>query len=126
MSVIDTVASNATTTFTVESGPTAADCIVSAQGDICAGTAARFRGALRYAMICLPERVVVDMSSVRSIDSTGLDTMVAARARAIYLRIGFQLRAPSAEVVQLIAAKGLDKILTVALDEVASSEPADD
>jgi anti-sigma B factor antagonist len=102
-----------TTTFTIVNGPEGHESVMEIDGEVGVTTAARFRGALRYAIVCRPEKLIVDMRRVSVIDSTGLTALVAANRRCIHLGISLTLMAPNAGAMRVLQATGLDRILTV-------------
>lgn len=101
------------TRFSVFSAPDGREAVVQADGEVGVATAARFRGALRYAMVCRPHRLVVDMTRVSAIDSTGLSILVAVDTRCKDLDIQMMLMAPSARTLRLLKATRLDQVLMV-------------
>jgi anti-sigma B factor antagonist len=101
------------TTFTIVNEPEGRESVLEIDGEVGVTTAARFRGALRYAIICRPERLTVDMRRVSMIDSTGLRALVAANGRCIHLGISLRLMAPHAGAMRVLEATGLDRVLTV-------------
>jgi anti-anti-sigma factor len=113
MSLIDTK-------FTVVSSPAAGDCVIKIDGEIGRLTAARLRGALRYALVARPERLIVDLSDAILVDQTGLAVLVGANERGKVTGTQLVLRGVSDSDAALLAATGLNRILPV----VAALPPA--
>ena len=59
-----------------------------------------------------PDRLVVDLSGVKFIDSTALGVLIEARTRMANRR-GFMLAAPGLETRRALEISGLDKHFTV-------------
>jgi anti-sigma B factor antagonist len=59
-----------------------------------------------------PDRLVVDLSGVKFIDSTALGVLIEARTRLANRR-GFMLAAPGLETRRALEISGLDKHFTV-------------
>jgi anti-sigma B factor antagonist len=69
-----------------------------------------------------PERLVVDLSAVKFIDSTALGVLIEARTRMANRR-GFLLAAPGLETRRALEISGLDRHFTVheSLDEALAA-----
>jgi anti-sigma B factor antagonist len=91
--------------------------VIRIVGELDARTSAMFDRAYDDAAERDPERIIVDMSRMGFIDSTGLRSIVRARARAAD-RSAFVLRDPQGGTVRLLELSGL-------LDEF-TIEPAPD
>jgi anti-sigma B factor antagonist len=73
-------------------------------------------GAVREALIACcdeaPERLIVDLSGVKFIDSTALGVLIEARTRLANRR-GFLLAAPGLETRRALEISGLDRHFSV-------------
>lgn len=77
--------------------------------DLAASSAVRI--CLRDLMVDGATHVLVDLSAVTFMDSTGLGVLVAARRQARVFRGSFALVAPSPRVARVLSLTGLDKFL---------------
>ncbi|MEV0895921.1 STAS domain-containing protein [Actinoplanes sp. NPDC049802] len=91
---------NGTTTLTLD-------------GEIDILTVERVRVALGEAVEARPRRIVVDMSGVSFIDSTGLGALISGFQRARDSGIGFSLSHPSTQVRQVLVLSGLLEVVPV-------------
>ena len=109
-------------TFNVVSEVGAADCVIKLQGDIDLDSLPRLRGALRHAIEGHPDRLIVDLTDVGTVEVTGLAVLAGARYRAGDTGTSLLLQAPNAGTVDLIASTGLDGALPVVPEPGASAE----
>ena len=95
----------------VESGPTTT---ISLAGDLDPATAPQLDAAIQDAMATDGlERLVLDLSQLTFIDSSGLRVFVTARQALTALDLELVLRSPSATVRRLLDITGLGEILSV-------------
>ena len=92
-----------------ESGTTTLDL----DGEIDILTVEQVRVALGEAVAARPQRIVVNMSRVSFIDSTGLGALISGFQRARDQGIGFLLAHPSAQVRQILVLSGLLEVVPV-------------
>jgi anti-sigma B factor antagonist len=92
--------------------------VVSLAGELDLYNAHVVRDALLQAAGESPERLVVDLSEVRFIDSTALGVLIEARTK-LPNRRGFLLAAPGLETRRALQISGLDRHFSVheTLDE---------
>lgn len=90
--------------MTADAVPLLAEQVVRPRGELDLATAPAFRQSLVDAIDSGAVRVVVDMSEVTFIDSTGLGVLVGAIKRA---------RASGAELVALSAAPSIRKVFEI-------------
>ena len=95
----------------VESGPTTT---ISLAGDLDPATAPQLDAAIKDAIATDGlERVVLDLSKLTFIDSSGLRVFVTARQALSALDIELTLRSPSVTARRLLDITGLGEILSV-------------
>ncbi len=96
--------------------------IVSLAGELDLYNAHVVRDALLHAAAEAPERLVVDLSGVRFIDSTALGVLIEARTKMPNRR-AFLLAAPGLETRRALQISGLDRHFQVheTLDEALSA-----
>jgi anti-sigma B factor antagonist len=96
--------------------------VVSLAGELDLYNAHAIRGALLECCDEAPERLVVDLSEVKFIDSTALGVLIEARTRMPNRR-GFLLAAPGLETRRALEISGLDRHFAVhaSLDEALSA-----
>jgi anti-sigma B factor antagonist len=83
-------------------------CVVKLGGELDLYNAPTVRNALADACANGAERVVVDLSEVEFIDSTGLGVLIEARTR-LKNRRAFLLAAPGLETRRALEISGLDR-----------------
>ena len=86
--------------------------VVSLAGELDLYNAHVVRDALLQAAAESPERLVVDLSEVRFIDSTALGVLIEARTKMTNRR-AFLLAAPGLETRRALQISGLDRHFTV-------------
>ena len=86
--------------------------VVALAGELDLYNAHVVRDALLQAAGESPERLVVDLSDVRFIDSTALGVLIEARTRMTNRR-GFLLASPGLETRRALEISGLDKHFSV-------------
>jgi anti-sigma B factor antagonist len=90
-----------------------ADYVIKLHGDIDLRALPRLRGALSYALFGRPDRLIIDLAEVTSVDAAGLAILAAARYRGRDIGTPLLLQAPNASTVELLAATGLDQVLPI-------------
>jgi anti-sigma B factor antagonist len=86
--------------------------VVSLAGELDLYNASGVREALLECCAESPERLIVDLSAVRFIDSTALGVLIEARTRLANRR-GFMLAAPGLETRRALEISGLDRHFSV-------------
>jgi anti-sigma B factor antagonist len=86
--------------------------VVSLAGELDLYNAHEVREALLAACAEEPQRVVVDLSAVKFIDSTALGVLIEARTKLANRR-GFLLAAPGLETKRALEISGLDRHFAV-------------
>ena len=104
--------------FLITISPDEAEPVIRVSGDLDTRTASFFDRAYDTANDRAPRRVIVDLSHMDFIDSTGLRSIVRARARSAD-RSSFVLRAPQPGTLRLLELSGLLDEFTI---EPAGSE----
>jgi anti-sigma B factor antagonist len=89
-----------------------AHVVVSLAGELDLYNAHEVREALLECCAEAPERLVVDLSGVKFIDSTALGVLIEARTRLANRR-GFLLAAPGLETRRALEISGLDRHFSV-------------
>ena len=86
--------------------------VVSLAGELDLYNAAAVREALLECCAESPERLIIDLSGVKFIDSTALGVLIEARTRLTNRR-GFLLAAPGLETRRALEISGLDRHFAV-------------
>ena len=86
--------------------------VVSLAGELDLYNASAVREALLECCAESPERLIVDLSAVKFIDSTALGVLIEARTRLANKK-GFLLAAPGLETRRALEISGLDRHFTV-------------
>jgi anti-sigma B factor antagonist len=86
--------------------------VVSLAGELDLYNASAVREALVECCNESPERLIVDLSAVKFIDSTALGVLIEARTRLVN-RKGFLLAAPGVETRRALEISGLDRHFAV-------------
>jgi anti-sigma B factor antagonist len=86
--------------------------VVSLAGELDLYNAAAVREALLECCAESPERLIIDLSDVKFIDSTALGVLIEARTRLANRR-GFLLAAPGLETRRALEISGLDRHFAV-------------
>jgi len=96
--------------------------VVSVAGELDLYNAHALREALLECCNEAPERLVVDLSNVKFIDSTALGVLIEARSRMTNRR-AFLLAAPGLETRRALEISGLDRHFVVhdSLDEALAA-----
>src|SRR3954469_21393673 len=99
--------------LSIRSSREAVTLTLSFAGELDAQTAERFRSAIEAAEESDDTRIVVDLTEVRFVDSSGLVALLMAARRLDREGTGLQVRAGSGEVRQLLALTWLDEKLNL-------------
>jgi anti-sigma B factor antagonist len=86
---------------------------VTLRGEVDVLTVDQVRVALEEALAARPQAIVVDLSGLDFIDSTGLGALIFGFQRARDAGIGFRLARPSRSVHQILALSGLLEVVEV-------------
>lgn len=84
---------------------------VALHGEVDVATVGQVRQVLTDAIATRPASVVVDLSGLSFIDSTGLGALVFGFQRARDARIPFRLARPSVGVRQILVVSGLLEVV---------------
>ncbi len=82
-------------------------------GEIDVAVAAAFRDRVRDALVDGHVDVVVDLSAVTFMDSSGLGSLIAAMRQTRVYRGSFAVRDPSPPVRRLLAVTAMDRVIVV-------------
>ena len=98
-------------------------CVVSLAGELDLYNANAVRDVLLECCAESPDRLIVDLSGVKFIDSTALGVLIEARTRMPNRR-GFLLAAPGLETRRALEISGLDRHFTVheSLDDARTAK----
>ena len=111
--------------FRVETDqPCPGNVVVAVAGEIDLYTAGRLREALDALDVASIERLVIDLSEVGFIDSTGLGVLVAA-ARRLPIGAPFAVVCHAEKVREVLLMTGLDRIFAIydTRDEAVGARP---
>ncbi|WP_232677571.1 STAS domain-containing protein [Nocardioides sp. R-C-SC26] len=100
--------------------------VVRVTGEVELTSAAAFRLTLRGIMGAERPDVVIDLSGVEFMDSTGLGVLVGAQRQARLFRGGLALLSPSPPVARLLHLTALNRVFTIVdrLDDLEGNPPA--
>ncbi len=84
---------------------------VSLHGEVDVLTVDQVRSALQVALASGPRAIVVDLTDLAFIDSTGLGALIFGFQRARDASIGFRLAKPSRSVRQILVLSGLLEVV---------------
>ncbi|GAB3474029.1 STAS domain-containing protein [Nocardiopsis coralliicola] len=87
--------------------------IVALRGEIDLGSQESFRTALEAALAQAPNRLVLDFTEVRFIDSSGLQVLISAHETASAAGIGIAVAAPSRHIAKVLHVTSLDRRVAV-------------
>jgi anti-sigma B factor antagonist len=107
---------------TVEAGTPASACVVSVSGELDLAGAPELQSALS-GVLEVPEnrgRVIVDLTALEFIDSTGLGVVVGAATQAKDLDGNLVVVAAEGRVTSLLRLTRLDEVLAVVPDLTAA------
>ncbi len=85
------------------------------KGEIDVSNAPELRGAIHEALDSNIESLVIDISQVSYIDSTGIGVLVGARHRAMDESISFEIRNPQPNVLRVLSLLGMVEDLNIQL-----------
>ena len=94
----------------------ASTTVMRLEGDLGLAAASALRQRLTGALRPGTERLVLDLSRVRSCDPAGLAVLIAAQRHAAERGVVVLLAAPSAPVAELLRSTGLERYLSVCPD----------
>lgn len=98
----------------IEIAQDGADLVLRLAGDLDLSHANEFvRCVDELTQMTLEPRIVVQMSQVTFIDSTGTQALIVANRRCLDAGGSLFIRLPSAPVAQILHITGLDRVLTV-------------
>jgi anti-sigma B factor antagonist len=86
--------------------------LVSIRGDLDVQVAERVADALSKVESTEPDQLVIDLSGLSFMDSTGMGVIAAAHARAVDAGRRFVVVSPPAGVKQAFEVSGLDQVVT--------------
>jgi anti-anti-sigma factor len=95
--------------------------VVVARGEIDPATAGHFSASVSAALAQAP-RVVIDLSGVAFMDSSGVRVIIETFQRTGQNREALALRAPSAFIRRLLAVTGLDQAIDIEDDPTNVSQ----
>jgi anti-sigma B factor antagonist len=87
--------------------------VVTASGEIDLATAGQLRDRLIAAVLDADVDVVVDLSGVTFLDSTGLEVLVRTNSRLVSAGRRLVVRDPSQRVRRVLGVSGLDTVLRI-------------
>ena len=87
--------------------------IVRLSGEIDIGTTASLRHVVQELLETDAESVVLDLSDVRFMDSSGVGVLVAAHRRAKARGVALTLRHPSTIVANVLKLTGVDQLIPI-------------
>jgi anti-anti-sigma factor len=98
-------------------------CVVTLAGELDLYNANAVRDVLLECCAESPDRLIIDLSGVKFIDSTALGVLIEARTR-LPNRRGFLLAAPGLETRRALEISGLDRHFTVhdSLDDARAAK----
>ncbi len=96
------------------------DAVVAVRGEIDNATAPQLRGALLAALDSDTRRIVVDLSEIDFVDSSGLGALVGARKQADQSGATLVIVCPKPHVRRLFEISRLDAVLPL-YDELAAA-----
>ncbi|MFC6600301.1 STAS domain-containing protein [Kitasatospora paranensis] len=107
--------------FTVTVRDSLAGPVLECQGELEPDTANRLRTALDRALASLPvpPMLMVDLSAVTFMDSSGLNTLLRARMAAVRQGTIVHLARPSHPVVRVLRITGTDRLFDIDQDAPA-------
>lgn len=87
------------------------DVVVTASGELDHDTGGHLHEALLPGGLAVPERVVVDMSDITFMDSSGINILIAAYQKCEASQGWLRLASPTAPVLRVIELVGLDQMI---------------
>lgn len=98
--------------------------VLSLRGDLDIYTVLRLREVALDADACAARTLVIDLSELAFLDSTGIGTLVAIRRSALRRGVELVLVADDGWIRRLLAVVGLDTVITVVASVDAALERA--
>jgi anti-sigma B factor antagonist len=99
--------------FTIVGPPEASDLVIKAEGDIDLRSAADLQEALLDALVEWPNRLIVDLADVTSIDLSGIDVLIGAHQRGRRDGTELVLQAPPPAVRRVLETTGVVDLVPV-------------
>ena len=90
-----------------------AEVVVAVEGELDVSNAPRLRRALSDVIDGEPGSVVVDLSRLTFVDSTGLGVLVGADKRARALGVGLVLSSPQPSIAKVFEIAGVHRVMRV-------------
>lgn len=87
--------------------------VVTVSGEVDVATAPRLRDGLESAVGAAPARLVVDLSSVSFIDSTGLGVLIGVSKQADEAGVALRLVIAESRIIKLFEITGLLDLFTI-------------
>ena len=87
--------------------------VLVVEGEVDTYTSARLRDALNAALESEPDEIILDLSSMQLIDSTGLGVLVGALKKLREHDGTMVLRSPTAAVMRVLSIVGLTSYFTI-------------
>lgn len=91
--------------------------VIRVQGELDMATAPGLSRALTTALDGSPSTLVVDLSDLSFVDSTGIRVLITAGRRATTEGCPFVLRSPQRPVLKALRLTGVDRLLVIELAE---------
>ena len=102
--------------FAVTAERSDGEVVVAITGEVDIATAPRLWERLEAEILTGPSRVVLDLSGLGFIDSTGLTVIIRAHKRLGCAGATLVLRSPTPPVARVLTVSGLDQVLDVEID----------
>lgn len=109
------------TDLNLEINRTADIPVLGVTGDVDEFTCAKLRDALRSLITEGEFRIVVNVSGVKFMDSSGLGTLVGGLRRMIERNGGLALSGSNSQVERILTVTGLDRILKLHKDDYSAA-----
>ena len=109
--------------LSVANGAGGAPSVVTVSGEVDVHSAPQLRDGLTSVLSAGDSPLVVDLTGVSFLDSTGLGALVAARTLAAERGVGLHLACTSRRILKLFTITGLDGVFEIH-DSVASAVAA--
>jgi anti-sigma B factor antagonist len=89
--------------------------VLKLEGELDVATAPALEEAVALAFAGQPSSLVIDLSSLTFLDSTGIRVLVTAGRRAEEAGCSLVLLAPTAQVLRVLRLTGVDRLLAIEL-----------
>jgi anti-sigma B factor antagonist len=87
--------------------------VVTVHGEVDISTHEQLAAALRHAATPPADRIVVDLSDVSFLDSTGIRTLIVGWRHAADQGMSLALRNPRPRVLKVLRLTGVDQVLAI-------------